>query len=78
MNRLTMRMEVADPASVEFELSIRMSLGDWMRLRDQLMKSADSHVWPLTDLHRKINEMAMLAERSIYQGVEMSDYENKA
>ena len=52
---------VINPEKIEMELTITMSLGQWIKLQDELPDE-----WPACDLNSKIDDMIRQAEAHFY------------
>jgi len=53
------KFRCSNPDEMEFELSVRMTLGRWKQLREQLEKAK----YPARDFHSQIHDMVRQAEK---------------
>lgn len=57
-----MKIQVTNPAKIEFTLTVTYDLETWKRLRDQ-MKDGQ---WPSNEITNAIRDMVNQAEKSFY------------
>lgn len=62
MSGYNAKFYVVDPDKMEFELTLKMSLGDWKKLKEQLNSSS----FPSWQIGQSISEMVLKANREFY------------